>query len=141
MFQNTQLAVFQQCRPSVCKMPNLQLGSSCGSVVRAVASNTRGPLIESSHRQDLIYLLLTVEKTKIKKKVAGKGPILFKKQDSIFTDSLALVFQQLLMTSDIQTAQRIRTRIVEEEVEQHDFHSATFKTFNNQFQVPNMHSL
>ena len=37
-------------------------GSGCGAVGRAVASNTRGPRFESSHRQLLlnIYLLLTV---------------------------------------------------------------------------------
>ena len=39
-----------------------QLGSGCGAVGRAVASNTRGPGFESSHWQLLsnIYLLLTV---------------------------------------------------------------------------------
>ena len=37
-------------------------GSGCGTVGRAVASNTRGPGFESSHRQLLLnnYLLLTV---------------------------------------------------------------------------------
>ena len=30
-------------------------GSGCGSVGRAVASHTRGPRIESSHRQTLFY--------------------------------------------------------------------------------------
>ena len=41
---------------------NTILGSGCGAVGRAVASNTRGPGFESSHRQLLlnIYLLLTV---------------------------------------------------------------------------------
>ena len=29
-------------------------GSGCGSVGKAVASNTRGPLFESSHRQNFI---------------------------------------------------------------------------------------
>ena len=32
-------------------------GSGCGSVGRAVASNTRGPRFESSHRQKFIYTL------------------------------------------------------------------------------------
>ena len=33
-----------------------ELGSGCGSVGRAVASNTRGPWFESSHRQNFIYI-------------------------------------------------------------------------------------
>ena len=36
---------------TICK----QLGSGCGSVGRAVASDTRGPRFESSHRQKFIY--------------------------------------------------------------------------------------
>ena len=35
----------------------MQLGSGCGSVGRAVASNTTGPRFESSHWQKFIYLL------------------------------------------------------------------------------------
>ena len=35
----------------------MQSGSGCGSVGRAVASNTKGSRFESSHRQKLIYLL------------------------------------------------------------------------------------
>ena len=35
-------------------------GSGCGSVGRAVASNTRGPRFESSHRQKIIEHLSTV---------------------------------------------------------------------------------
>ena len=31
-------------------------GQWCGSVGRAVASNTRGPRFESSHRQKFIYI-------------------------------------------------------------------------------------
>ena len=40
----------------------LILGSGCGSVGRAVASDTRGPRFKSSHRQKFIYIehLLTV---------------------------------------------------------------------------------
>ena len=53
------------------------MGSGCGSVGRVVASNTRGPRIEYSHRQNFIMNMFTVEKTKIKKKEAGNGP--FKK--------------------------------------------------------------
>ena len=33
----------------------LSWGSGCGSVGRAVASDTRGPQFESSHRQKCIY--------------------------------------------------------------------------------------
>ena len=46
-------------------------GSGCGSVGRAVASNSIGPWFESNHQQDCIMNMLTVncnEKTKIKKK-------------------------------------------------------------------------
>ena len=46
------------------------------SVGRAIASYTRGPWFESIHRRNLLqtYLLLTVEKTQIKKKEAKNGP-------------------------------------------------------------------
>ena len=51
------------------------LGSGCGSVGRAVASDTRDPRFESSHRQIYIYILniclLCIEKMKIKKKRPG----------------------------------------------------------------------
>ena len=52
-------------------------GSGCGSVGRVVASNTRDPRFESSHRQTFIYIehfvycQLCIEKTKIKKKRPG----------------------------------------------------------------------
>ena len=60
----------------------------CGSVGRAVASDTRCPRFESSHRQKFIYnehlfivnCQLCIEKTKIKKKEAGNGP--FKKNNA-----------------------------------------------------------
>ena len=35
----------------------LILGSGCGSVGRAVASDTRGPRFESSHWQKFIYIM------------------------------------------------------------------------------------
>ena len=57
------------------------LGSCCGAVGRAVASNIRGPGFESSHWQLLlnIYLLLTVcRKDENKEKEAGNGPFLKK---------------------------------------------------------------
>ena len=59
----------------------VQMGSGCGAVGRAVASDTRGPGFESSHRQLLlnIYLLLPVcRKDENKEKEAGNGPF-FKK--------------------------------------------------------------
>ena len=51
-------------------------GSVCGSVGRAVASDTRGPQFKSSHLQTFIsdiYLFTVncIEKTKIKKKRPG----------------------------------------------------------------------
>ena len=61
-------------------------GRGYGAVGRVVASDTRGPRIESSHRQLLlnIYLLfnyllfLFVEKTQNKEKEAGNGPFFIK---------------------------------------------------------------
>ena len=61
---------------------NANEGSGCGSVGRAVASDTRDPQFESSHWQTFIKNLFIVncaEKTKkVKKKEAGNG--LFKKR-------------------------------------------------------------
>ena len=57
-------------------------GSGCGSVDRAVASDTRDPRFESRHWQTFIKHLFTVncvEKTKIKRKEAGNGPFFLKK--------------------------------------------------------------
>ena len=58
-------------------------GSSCGSVGRAVASDSRGPRFESSHRQNIyiehLFTVNCIEKTKITEKEAGIGP-LFKKR-------------------------------------------------------------
>ena len=54
------------------------LVSGCGSVDRAVASNTRGPWFKSSHRKNFIEHLPTVkciEKTKIKEKEDVNGPL------------------------------------------------------------------
>ena len=62
---------------AVCNKP---VGSGCGAVGRAVASDTRRLGFESSHRQLLlnIYLLLIVSrKDENKGKEAGNGP--FKK--------------------------------------------------------------
>ena len=59
--------------------------SGCGSVGRAVASDTRGPQFESSHRpifHNAHVFLLTAEKTKIKKQEAVNGPF-FKKDTKL----------------------------------------------------------
>ena len=67
------------------------MGSGCGSVGRAVASNVRGPRFISSHRRNLNWTLFTVnwiEKTKIKKKEVGNGPFL-KKHFLYSLDSVA----------------------------------------------------
>ena len=50
------------------------MGSGCGSVGRAVTSDTRDPQLESSHRKAFIKHLFSVNcvvKTKIKKKRPG----------------------------------------------------------------------
>ena len=53
---------------------NLRVGSSCGSVGRAVPSNTRYPRFESSHWQNLAKsMFYCIEMTKIKE--AGNGSL------------------------------------------------------------------
>ena len=50
---------------------NFFCGSGCGLVGRAVAFNTRGPRVDSSHRQNFIehfFIINCIEKTKINKK-------------------------------------------------------------------------
>ena len=42
------------------KDKNIFNGQWCGSIGRAVASDTRGPRFESSHRQDFILDIVTV---------------------------------------------------------------------------------
>ena len=59
------------CRRGFVSENQHKWGSGCGSGGRAVASDTRGLQFKSSHWQNLIqnvYFLLTVEKTKRKKK-------------------------------------------------------------------------
>ena len=58
---------------------NNHVGQWCGSVGKAVASDTRGPWFESHHRQSLYWILNTVYcqlywKDKYKEKGAGNGP-------------------------------------------------------------------
>ena len=59
------------------------MGSGCGAVGREVASDTRGPRFESSHRQKFIYIFvfcqLCIEKTKERKKRPGMAHF-FKKR-------------------------------------------------------------
>ena len=69
-------------------------GSGCGSVGRAVASDTKGPRFESSHRQKFLYFYSTFDyyqlcigKTKIKKNRPGMAHFLTSDQDSLFQPS------------------------------------------------------
>ena len=53
---------------------SLDMGSGCGSVGRAVDSDTRDPRFDSSHRQNFIehlFIINCIEKTKINKKRPG----------------------------------------------------------------------
>ena len=64
-----------------CAWQDYDLGSGCGSVGRAVASNTRGPRFESSYWQTFILDICLfsekcIEKTKIKKKMPRMAHLL-----------------------------------------------------------------
>ena len=54
-------------------------GSGCGSVGRAVASNTRGPQFESGHRQNLYWTEFTVDCNEKKKKRGREWPVFIKR--------------------------------------------------------------
>ena len=56
------------------------MGSGCGSVVRAVASDTRGMQFESSHRQSFLVNVFIVNcwKDENKENEAGNYPLLIK---------------------------------------------------------------
>ena len=61
-------------------------GSGCGSVGRAVASNTREPRFEPHHRQNFIYQIiyqLYKRKDENNEKKAGNGPSLKKVEISL----------------------------------------------------------
>ena len=64
-----------------------QLGSGCGAVGRAVASDARDPRLESSLWQFCLlnfnWIINWIEKTKIKKNVTRNGPT-FKTIEAIF---------------------------------------------------------
>ena len=64
---------------SICKRYNM-LGSGCGTVCCAVASDTRDPQFAPQHWQKFICQLYNIEKTKNKEKEAGIGPL---KKDTI----------------------------------------------------------
>ena len=67
------------------------MGSGCGSVGRAVASNSRGPRFKSSHQQKNILNIYRqlYWKDENKEKEAGSGPL--KKKRSIFDISFLSV--------------------------------------------------
>ena len=69
--------------------------SSCGLVGRAVASSTRGPLFESSHRQNFniehLFPVNYKEKTKIKKKRPRMAHLI-----SLFLYSLSAIYLLIL---------------------------------------------
>ena len=52
-------ANLERCKLNI-SLKLFSLGSGCGSVGRAVASDTRGPRFESSHQQKFIYKLAWV---------------------------------------------------------------------------------
>ena len=61
------------------------MGSGGGSIGRAVASNSRGPRFESSHRQKFILNIYCklYWKDENKEKEAGNGPFSKKKKESL----------------------------------------------------------
>ena len=59
------------------------IGSGCGSVGRAVASDTRDPQYKSRHRQNIIYQLYN-RKDRNKEKEARNGPSLKRENKNIF---------------------------------------------------------
>ena len=76
------------------------VGSSCGSVGKAVASDSRGPRFKSSHSQNLCWPLTVncIEKTKIKKKRPGMAHF-FKKKCRNFVESISQFFHCFLFLS------------------------------------------
>ena len=51
------------------------MGSGCGSIGKAVTSNTRDPRLEPRHQRKVIYQLYNIEDEN-KEKEAGNGPSL-----------------------------------------------------------------
>ena len=62
------------------KIERQTVGSGCGSVA---SSSTRSPRFESSHRQNLYWTMISIEKMKNKEKEASKGPL--KKIEKLFS--------------------------------------------------------
>ena len=77
--------------------------SGCGSVGRAVASDTRGPQFESSHRQKnylyrtFVYCQLCFEKTKIEKKRPGMAHFFLKKNGNEIFSTKMRYFRTIFM--------------------------------------------
>ena len=61
----------RKCLQSTNPNKILSLGSGCGTVGKAVASNTREPQFDSQHRLRFICQLCNIEKTKVKEKRPG----------------------------------------------------------------------
>ena len=73
-----QSRLMRLCRESILFLTYIAVGSGYGKVDRALESDTRDLRFESRHRQHYLpstVLKSCVEKTKIKKKEAGNGPI------------------------------------------------------------------
>ena len=61
----------------------------CGSVGRAVASDSRRPQFESNHRRNFIheFIINCIKKTKIKKKEARNSPFFKKAKNEVLAES------------------------------------------------------
>ena len=85
-------------------------GSGCGSVGRVVASNTRDPWFESSHRQKFI-LNVNFRKDKNQQKRGRNGPFLKKnliKYFVQFVGSLKAVFRKKYKTDEAENVSLIK---------------------------------
>ena len=58
------------------------MGSGCGSVGRAIASNTRDPRFESCHQQNLSTNCI-IEEEENKEKETGNGPPFSLKKEAL----------------------------------------------------------
>ena len=56
------------CAGFILRRTSWTMGSGCGSVGTAVASDTRGPRFHSSHQKTYLFILNCIEKTTIKEK-------------------------------------------------------------------------
>ena len=96
---------------------NLSWGSGCGSVGRAVASDTKDPQFKSRHRQTFTKHLFTVhcvEKTKIKKKRPGMAHFL--KNDTSFHFSCSAFIMKtnyvsMVLIFNNSTAKKLRQKL------------------------------